>query len=414
MPPSKAKVFPPEAQRHEIIAWIRDLRKQEAKRSAGDPGPVPARRLSNAEFDYTIRDLTGVDIRPAREFPVDPANEAGFDNSAESLAVSPALLNKYLDAARKVSEHIVFAPEELTFAEFPVIADTDRDKYSVRLIMDFYKRHKTDYADFFQAAWHFENRAALGQPNATLAEIAGQEGVSAKFLTILWGVLSGPAEQNGPIAALQALWKDLPRAEAGAATGVGSASRAGPEAPLVQEADEGAETLPIPGKATPGNGPARQAGPARATFERLRDFVKNVRDKLVPQVNNLKSPGMDNGSQPLVYWKDRTMAANRLRYNGSAAKQQLEKLVPGEDTNPAANAARLALRAPEEAENAEKYEAAFTRFCAVFPDTFLVTERARVYLDPKSESKLTGRYLSRACIVRLAISAMTDRFTILF
>jgi len=28
--------------------------------------------LSNAEFDNTIRDLTGVDIRPAREFPVDP------------------------------------------------------------------------------------------------------------------------------------------------------------------------------------------------------------------------------------------------------------------------------------------------------------------------------------------------------
>ena len=57
-----------------------------------------ARRLSNAEFDYTIGDLTGVDIRPTREFPVDPANEAGFDNSGESLAMSPALLKKYLAA----------------------------------------------------------------------------------------------------------------------------------------------------------------------------------------------------------------------------------------------------------------------------------------------------------------------------
>ena len=71
------------------------MRKHEAQRNAGDPGPVLARRLSNAEYDYTIRDLTGVDIRPAREFPVDPANEAGFDNSGESLAMSPALLKKY-------------------------------------------------------------------------------------------------------------------------------------------------------------------------------------------------------------------------------------------------------------------------------------------------------------------------------
>ena len=53
------------------------------------PWPGVVRRLSNAEYDHTVRDLTGVDIRPTREFPVDPANEAGFDNSGESLAMSP-------------------------------------------------------------------------------------------------------------------------------------------------------------------------------------------------------------------------------------------------------------------------------------------------------------------------------------
>ena len=35
------------------IAWIGAVRKLEAKRNAGDPGPVPARRLSNAEYDHT-------------------------------------------------------------------------------------------------------------------------------------------------------------------------------------------------------------------------------------------------------------------------------------------------------------------------------------------------------------------------
>jgi hypothetical protein len=67
---------------------------------------VLARRLSNAEYDYTIRDLTGVDIRPTREFPVDPANTAGFDNSGETLAMSPTLLKKYLGAAREVASHL--------------------------------------------------------------------------------------------------------------------------------------------------------------------------------------------------------------------------------------------------------------------------------------------------------------------
>ncbi len=99
-----------------MVAWVQALRRFEAGKNAGDPGPVLARRLSNAEFDYTIRDLTGVDIRPTKEFPVDPANEAGFDNSGESLAMSPALLKKYLEAARAVAEHLVLLPEGFTFA----------------------------------------------------------------------------------------------------------------------------------------------------------------------------------------------------------------------------------------------------------------------------------------------------------
>ena len=169
--------------------------------------------MSNAEYDYTIRDLTGVDIRPGKEFPVDPANEAGFDNSAESLTMSSLLLNKYLDAARQVSEHLVFLPDGLTFAPYSVIADTDRDKFCVRQIIDFYKRQRTDYADYFQAAWNYRHRAVLGQPNATLADVAAKAGVSAKYLTTIWDVLNGPAEELGPIAALRALWQELPSAQ---------------------------------------------------------------------------------------------------------------------------------------------------------------------------------------------------------
>jgi len=91
MPPKQVPQ-PPDASRQLIIDWIETVRANEARKNAGDPGVVLARRLSNSEYNYTIRDLTGVDIRPTREFPVDPANPAGFDNSGESLSMSPALL----------------------------------------------------------------------------------------------------------------------------------------------------------------------------------------------------------------------------------------------------------------------------------------------------------------------------------
>ncbi len=137
MPPAKAPKKPTPPERRAVLAFIQAFRDHEAEKNAGDPGPVPPRRLSNAEFDYTIRDLTGADIRPTREFPVDPANEAGFDNSGESLTMSPALLAKYLAAARRVADHLVLKPKGFDFAEHPAVTDTDRDNYCVQRIIAF-------------------------------------------------------------------------------------------------------------------------------------------------------------------------------------------------------------------------------------------------------------------------------------
>ncbi len=84
------------------------MRDYESRRNPGDPGVVLARRLSNAEYDYSIRDLTGVDLKPTREFPArTPPTPPAFDNSGESLAMSPSLLDKYLEgAARDVADHM--------------------------------------------------------------------------------------------------------------------------------------------------------------------------------------------------------------------------------------------------------------------------------------------------------------------
>src|SRR5205085_8841579 len=185
------------------------VRANEARTHAGDPGLVLARRLSNAEYNYTIRDLTGVDLRPTREFPVDPANPEGFDNSGESLTMSPALLNKYLLAAREVADHMVLKPDAIDFASHPMLVETDREKYAIQRIINFYSRQPTNYADYFQAAWRFRYRNALGKPRATLASIAADSKVSSKYLPMVRQILH-EKDAVGPVAKLQKMWLALP------------------------------------------------------------------------------------------------------------------------------------------------------------------------------------------------------------
>src|SRR6202023_957746 len=165
MPP-KPMSPPPAEVTQKWIAWIQQVRSQHIRKFARDPGPVLVRRLSNAEYRYTIRDLTGQDMQVTREFPVDPANPAGFDNSGESLTMSPALLNKYLQAAREVGDHMVLTPDGFDFAPHPMLVETDREKYASQRIVGFYERQPTDYADYFQAAWRFRYRSSLGKPGA--------------------------------------------------------------------------------------------------------------------------------------------------------------------------------------------------------------------------------------------------------
>ncbi|MGH9592272.1 MAG: DUF1587 domain-containing protein, partial [Bryobacteraceae bacterium] len=78
-----------------------------------EAGHVIARRLNRTEYNNTVRDLLGVDIDPANDFPQDDAIY-GFDNIANALTVSPLLMEKYLAAAEKVAHTAVFGPEAKT------------------------------------------------------------------------------------------------------------------------------------------------------------------------------------------------------------------------------------------------------------------------------------------------------------
>jgi cytochrome c551/c552 len=66
------------------------------------PGRPAIHRLNRAEYSNAIRDLLALDIRPGDLLPVDDSGY-GFDNIADVLTISPALLERYLSAARLVS-----------------------------------------------------------------------------------------------------------------------------------------------------------------------------------------------------------------------------------------------------------------------------------------------------------------------
>jgi hypothetical protein len=358
---------PPEEARRQVIGWIQAVRAEQIRRNAGDPGLVLPRRLSNAEYSYTIRDLTGQDLQPTREFPVDPANPAGFDNSGESLAMSPALLAKYLQTARGIADHLVLKPDSIDFAPYPMLVETDRDKYSIQRILSFYARQPTDFADYFQAAWRFQYRDALGKRGATLATIAAESKVSPKYLPLVWEILHDK-DAVGPIAKLQAMWRVLPR---------------------------------------PGRPPAQEAATGvRAQCVEMRDFVVRIRRHTAMQFAAPVVKGLPPGSQPLLNWKLRAFASHRRESDPTDLRNDTDPppVVPEIPKYPGLHQEAAprwaALSAKDRAGDSDlvvpaaergRYEAAFARFASVFPDTFYVSERGRYFPDD-SEDK--GRFLS--------------------
>ncbi|MBL8173243.1 MAG: DUF1592 domain-containing protein [Bryobacterales bacterium] len=94
-----------------VTEWLEGEFARQDRTAKPDPGRVTARRLNRAEYNNTMRDLLGVDIRPADNFPADtPA--FGFDNISDALGLSPALMENYIDAAERSVRTALFGPEQ--------------------------------------------------------------------------------------------------------------------------------------------------------------------------------------------------------------------------------------------------------------------------------------------------------------
>ena len=108
MPPPDKKKQPTLDERAVIQAWI-DFEVFKTDPKNPDPGRVTIRRLNRAEYNNTIRDLIGVNFRPADDFPADDAGY-GFDNIGDVLSMPPVLLEKYLTAADRILAQAIVVP----------------------------------------------------------------------------------------------------------------------------------------------------------------------------------------------------------------------------------------------------------------------------------------------------------------
>jgi hypothetical protein len=105
MPP-KERPKPEEVEIDTAVKSIRDLFHELDRNAKPNVGRVTIRRLNRTEYNNTIRDLVGVDFKPADDFPADDVGY-GFDNIGDVLSVSPLLLEKYLNAAESILEQVI-------------------------------------------------------------------------------------------------------------------------------------------------------------------------------------------------------------------------------------------------------------------------------------------------------------------
>lgn len=206
MPPRGSKQ-PTPAERRKLSSWAKRFLDAEARSNPGDPGPVVLRRLNNAEYTYTIRDLTGLDLSPAREFPADSAAGEGFTNTGASLVMSPALLTKYLDAAKDIARHVELLPDGFRFSPSTTRADWTNE--ALARIRNLYARYsdsggaetvnlqgivfKTNDGGRLPVERYVEallaERNALQARARTFAAVAADRKLSPRYLELLWNAL---------------------------------------------------------------------------------------------------------------------------------------------------------------------------------------------------------------------------------
>ncbi len=227
MPP-KGMPAPSDQQRAHAVAWIRAELKNFATRTAGDPGKVTVRRLTSGEYAYAIEDLTGYPLETGIDASTDSVGGEGFTNFGDVQFVQEANLERYLESAKKIAEHAVIGAGPVEFYTDP--GKTGFEMSAISRIRKIYedggfrtvsgeggKPFGLDkYGKAFYTAWRYQHRAALGEPNVTVKQIAEREGITPRFAEHIWSTIQR-ADLGYPSSEAAARFKKFPAPSAGEA-----------------------------------------------------------------------------------------------------------------------------------------------------------------------------------------------------
>jgi mono/diheme cytochrome c family protein len=111
MPPEDEKQ-PADAERLAVKAWIDQGMRDHVAQSQEVKIPPRARRLTNFEYQNTMRDLLGINLDLIKGLPQDPEKPYHFNNSAEFMLLGPDQLDRYLQAARRALASAIVDPGE--------------------------------------------------------------------------------------------------------------------------------------------------------------------------------------------------------------------------------------------------------------------------------------------------------------
>ena len=236
MPPDEKSPLA-KAERELTLKWITESLEETIREHAGDPGTVTMRRLTNAEYDHTIRDLAGLDLGLSKGFAPDGGGGEGFSNVGDVLFVSPQQLEKYFAAARKLADYATIMPGSgIAFqaqrvgmrgpAQVKAQAEQALYVWYQKMAGPILPKDSDDAreAAYMTACWQWKHREITGA--ASLEELAKETGLTLPFLQNWWSLLNSVTPKSRYLDLTRVAWRTLPPPDAAAPRAVPEAVRA--------------------------------------------------------------------------------------------------------------------------------------------------------------------------------------------
>ena len=219
MPPPKAHQMS-DQEHGALLGWVNGELDHLAQSQSGDPGPVTMRRLTNAEYDNTIRDLTSQNYGLAQEFQTDGGGGEGFTNTGDVLFMSPAAIDKYFNAARKLADNATIMPGTgiVFHAQRIGLRGVEQLKAQAQQgLYVWYQQKAAPHlpkddepmreADYMLACWKHK------QAQTPLDQLAKDMKLSIHFLNNWWNLVNSTEPKSRFLDLTRVAWRELPADE---------------------------------------------------------------------------------------------------------------------------------------------------------------------------------------------------------